>query len=687
VHFDNPSLAFMKCKLLLLLTAWALLLQVLSNAQVTFVESGSGLSTKVPLGTSLADFNADGFLDVLCFDGTTTNFLATLYQNSANLAFSRIPPTWPGNTLGATQTFWADDNGDGLLDLIMTGEDESRQQLGRIYWQNPDHTFTEHRVSVPGPVTGWRDLDNDGRFDVITGTDVNWKNPDGTYTRATVSPFAEIWDGADLDGDGDLDLLTRKGTVLRNDRNRRFVNTGVQLYSPLAVADIDGDGRLDLISNQPDIINGEQTLSATLPIVFQNHGSFNFSSNAIPAGAYYYKAGAVGELSGDAKPDLLIITTQFGSGFPPLVFVNTNDHFFPNNFTFPISANGVAAVMLADFDDDGDLDVLGIENEGRRRLFRNTSNLTRPLGPPSNLRAQPNRDQVHLFWDPDPSSGATSFNLRIGTTSGANDILSSESTASGRRLIPQIGNAQTSGSWNVTGLKPGLYFWSVQAVDWAFRGSAFAEEQTFTITDPAPLPPAPTISAINNVFTDEDTPVELSFIVGPSEALSDLQITIESSVPLLAPASNLQILGDGTNRLLRILPGTNQSGISTLTVRATDSTGQQASSSFILSVFPVNDPPFISGFPDQVLFNNSATLAIPFFASDVESTSRFDRLELSITSSNPNLLPGSSISFQADSRRNGTNLVISIPTNKVGSVTITITADDGEDQTSSISLF
>jgi hypothetical protein len=286
VHFDNPSLAFMKCKLLLLLTAWALLLQVLSNAQVTFVESGSGLSTKVPLGTSLADFNADGFLDVLCFDGTTTNFLATLYQNSANLAFSRIPPTWPGNTWGATQTFWADDNGDGLLDLIMTGEDESRQQLGRIYWQNPDHTFTEHRVSLPGPVTGWRDLDNDGRFDVITGTDVNWKNPDGTYTRAIVSPFAEIWDGADLDGDGDLDLLTRKGTVFRNDRNRRFVNTGVQLYFPLAVADIDGDGRLDIISNQPDIINGEQTLSTTLPIVFQNHGAFNFSSNAIPAGAY-----------------------------------------------------------------------------------------------------------------------------------------------------------------------------------------------------------------------------------------------------------------------------------------------------------------------------------------------------------------------------------------------------------------
>lgn len=639
----------------------------------------------IPFGTSLADFNGDGLLDVLCFDGTATNFLATLYRNTTGVSFSRIPSIWPGNTRGATHSFWADDNGDGLLDLIMSGEDDFRQQVIRIYWQNADHSFTEHPVDLLGDLSGWRDLDNDGRVDVISGVVVNWKEADGSYSPTNVSSSFAISEAADLDGDGDLDLLTASGAIFRNDGNRNFVNSGVRLFVPIAVADMDADGRLDVISNQPDIINNRQTFSDRLPVIFRNEGSLNFRSNAVPTGAHYYKAGAVGDLTADGKVDFLIIATQFGPGFPPVVFVNTNGGFLKNSFTFSINGGGAAAVKLADFDGDGDLDVLGMENEGRRRLFKNVSTLNHSVAPPGNLRSQPNRDRVNLFWDADPSKGATSYNIRIGTAPGLNDVVSAESTAAGRRLLPRMGNAQSGLSWQISKLKPGVYYWTVQAVDWTFRGSPFAEEQTFTITQPGPLPPPPTISSIPNAFTDEDTPVEVAFTVGPEQMLADLAFTIESSVPSLTPAPNLQLSGDGTNRTLRILPGPNQNGIGALTVRVTDSAGQQASASFFVSVFPVNDLPALTEFSNQAVYNNSGPLTIPYYAEDLESTFSlpFRSLKITATSSDTNFLPNSSIAFKSDFRGESTNIVITPPTNKVGSVTINVTLDDGQAQITS----
>ncbi len=84
-----------------------------------------------------------------------------------------------------------------------------------------------------------------------------------------------------------------------------------------------------------------------------------------------------------------------------------------------------------------------------------------------------------------PSSGL-SYNLRVGTTPGAADVVAPMSffdTAvppDGLRKVAGRGHVQGT-SWTLTGLIPGAtYYWSVQAVDTALAGGHFATEGSFT---------------------------------------------------------------------------------------------------------------------------------------------------------------------------------------------------------------
>jgi hypothetical protein len=93
---------------------------------------------------------------------------------------------------------------------------------------------------------------------------------------------------------------------------------------------------------------------------------------------------------------------------------------------------------------------------------------------------------VELKWnapldDHTPAAGL-SYNLRVGTTPGASDVVSAPALPNGKLLVPQMGLAR-NGSAVLHQLKPGqTYYWSVQAVDSAFAGSPFAVEQQFNTT-------------------------------------------------------------------------------------------------------------------------------------------------------------------------------------------------------------
>ena len=85
--------------------------------------------------------------------------------------------------------------------------------------------------------------------------------------------------------------------------------------------------------------------------------------------------------------------------------------------------------------------------------------------------------------DRETPTEALSYNIRVGTFLGGNDVVSSLSNAeTGARYIAARGNAENNLNWSIRGLAPGTYFWSVQTIDTSYIGSAFSPEGTFTVT-------------------------------------------------------------------------------------------------------------------------------------------------------------------------------------------------------------
>ena len=124
------------------------------------------------------------------------------------------------------------------------------------------------------------------------------------------------------------------------------------------------------------------------------------------------------------------------------------------------------------------------------RIYRNdggafTNTSPAPLG---NLSATVSGNGVGLNWSATTDanqSGGFSYNVRVGTTPGGVDVVSPMAdAATGFRRVPVLGNADENLSWPLTNLAAGTYYWSVQAVDHAWAGSAFAAEKTFTLAAP-----------------------------------------------------------------------------------------------------------------------------------------------------------------------------------------------------------
>jgi hypothetical protein len=184
----------------------------------------------------------------------------------------------------------------------------------------------------------------------------------------------------------------------------------------------------------------------------------------------------------------------------------------------------------------------------------------------------------------------------------------------------------------------------------------------------------PTISSIPDQSTDEDTPTAaIPFSIGDVETpAGSLTVTGHSFNQGLVPDANIVFGGSGANRTLTVTPATNQSGTATITITVADPDGASVSSSFLLTVNPVNDPPSISRVPDQTTDEDVPTPAIPFAISDVETTA--DSLTVTGSSSDQGLVPDANIAFGGS----GSDRTVTIipATNRFGTAKITITVTD-----------
>jgi formylglycine-generating enzyme required for sulfatase activity len=147
------------------------------------------------------------------------------------------------------------------------------------------------------------------------------------------------------------------------------------------------------------------------------------------------------------------------------------------------------SIAWADYDRDGDLDLAiagGSQGDEVALVYRNEGG--RYDNPPSTPDGLAGGWQgvgpYDLIFDWSPATDAETpqpaltYNLRVGTFPGGQDVMPGQSlTSPDSRLLPGMGNVQQNVSWTLRGLPAGTYYWSVQAVDSGFEASPWAPEQ------------------------------------------------------------------------------------------------------------------------------------------------------------------------------------------------------------------
>jgi gliding motility-associated-like protein len=205
--------------------------------------------------------------------------------------------------------------------------------------------------------------------------------------------------------------------------------------------------------------------------------------------------------------------------------------------------------------------------------------------------------------------------------------------------------------------------------------SAAPVSTAFTLTVSSSEDP-PTITAIGAQTINEDTSTPaLPFTIGdPDTPLADLEVTATSSNKTLIPDANVELFGTGISRTVTVTPASNQTGVSTITLSVTDGTAT-VSTTFQVTVNEANDAPTISPVGPQTTSENTATPAIPFKVTDLETVAT--ALTVTASSSNVALVPNAAANLTLAGSGEDRTLVVTPAAGQSGDATITLTVSDG----------
>lgn len=374
------------------------------SQQVSFedVTESCGLKGIDASMCSWADYDSDGNVDV--------KIGAILYRNNGDSTFTRVDTGPPGSGL------WADFNNDGRQDFLsLDGQGALYVNLDNIKFE-PAPFPGNLKPAMPSAAAA--DANNDGFLDVyITNYETTFGGavmPDQFYLTAGDGSFMDpvnfsgkwAWcargaDWADFDNDGDQDLYVSNYRLMPNNL---WVNDGSARFADEAKArgvygdatagmepatewypayeytghtigscwgDLNNDGNMDLVvvnfSHPPEFQNRVQVLINSGP---PGYTFTDINKNAV-AGIYWqesYAKGALGDYDNDGDLDLYI-TTVYSGDHGDLFRNDGTGIFTPVGDLIKVRTDGSYQVGWADYDNDGDLDLLV-----RGRLFRNSGN-------------------------------------------------------------------------------------------------------------------------------------------------------------------------------------------------------------------------------------------------------------------------------------------------------------------------
>ncbi len=324
-----------------------------------YLNDGSGLFTLDTASTfegavngdlHLADFNGDNALDIFCF-GLTENSgrISLLYLNDGTGTFSGSPTdSISGFLFGASD--YADVDGDGDLDLLVTGRQPVGLPVTRLYLNDGNAGFTPSTMNTfPGlyhSSVEFGDLDGDNDFDlVITGnrlvggsenTLVYTNDGNGVFTELFGHSLPDIQTGAtamhDMNDDGDLDIIITGELGVGSSVAAQFENNGSGVfteiipsdfidvgYSKVVIEDLDNDGAPDAIIRGWTANSG----SSAITNLYLNNGAGILSTIDTSAFPDLYDGGiVVADFDGDEDQDIFFVGGTTENGDTAILYLN-----------------------------------------------------------------------------------------------------------------------------------------------------------------------------------------------------------------------------------------------------------------------------------------------------------------------------------------------------------------------------
>jgi hypothetical protein len=383
-----------------------------NNGDGTFDDISSGSGVDIPLyglGGAAGDFDNDGRTDL---------YLTALGQNrllrgQGDGTFVDVTDTsGTGDPGFSTSALWFDYDNDGYLDLFVTNYVEWTPEIDLYCTLDGETKSYCTPESYQGQSsTLYRNLGN--------GTFENVSMPAGVSNPSAKALSASMFD---VDSDGWMDLFVTNDTQ----PNQLFRNQGDGTFEDIAVvsgvafseagiaragmgvdaADYDGSGH-------PSLIIGN--FSNEMMALYHNEGNGLFIDEAprselgratlltLTFGCFFFDYDLDGWLdvfaaNGHVADDVEQVQSRVTHAQRPQLFHNAGRGRFEeiveqagNALQQPMVARGAA---YADFDNDGDLDILITSNGGAPRLLRNDGGNTNNLLRVKTVGTESNRDGI-----------------------------------------------------------------------------------------------------------------------------------------------------------------------------------------------------------------------------------------------------------------------------------------------------